>query len=384
MITAAEIQKKALLRYPEVLKDLLSGRRCFPLEIRSNKVLSKDFARMQVEIAEVYQFSRHRRGYGYTVQTESVNTRQHGLQDIPRAILFESSPDYLKFIGKEKEAAEILRHYAYIRDQLPQLDEWLCQHPLEILAYGAVWPELVIVCQWFMQHHQPHRYYIRELPVAVHTKFVESHKNILRPLLDQLIPQWIQADSGNFEKRYGLKSDPVMIRFRRLDPRTTNWPLPYDDLTVPAEQFARTPLPCRQLFIIENKMNFLTFPEVPEAIAIWGKGFALDALQAVSWLRQKNIHYWSDLDAQGFQMLARLRSIFPQTRPFLMDMALLEQYATFIVPGTPSPADLSTQLHPSELEVYTHLTQNNQRLEQERIHHHTIMGALRGGGEVHL
>ena len=228
--------------------------------------------------------------------------------------------------------------------------------------------------------------YIQRVPVVQRKDNRHSvvYDMPIRQLREQLIPQWIQADSGNFEKRYGLKSDPVLIRFRRLDPRTTNWPLPYDDLTIPAEQFARTPLPCRQLFIIENKMNFLTFPEAPEAIAIWGKGFALDALQAVSWLRQKNIHYWSDLDAQGFQMLARLRSIFPQTQPFLMDMALLEQYATFIVPGTPSPADLSTQLHPSELEVYTHLTQNNQRLEQERIHHHTIMGALRGGGKVHL
>ena len=380
MITAAEIRKKALHKYPEVVKALLAEASCFPLEIRSNKVLSKDFARMQLEIAEVYKFSRHRRGYGYVVQTEAVKTRQHGIQNIPKAIVFEDLTDYLKFVDKEKETTAILRQYALICKALPRLGSWLRQHPLEILEYAAAWPELITVCRWFVEHHEPDQYYIRELPVPVHTKFIESHKTILRPLLDQLIPQSVQPQEGNFEKRFGLKSDPVLIRFRRLDLQSTDWPLPYDDLTVPVEQFAQTPLPCRHLFIIENKMNFLAFPCLPGAIAIWGKGFALDALQPVSWLRQKNIRYWSDLDAQGFQMLARLRSLFPQTQSFLMDLSLLQQYAAFIVPGTPLSADLNAHLTPAEQAVYAHLIQHNHRLEQERIHQNTIIAALHKEG----
>ncbi len=322
---------------------------------------------MSKEIAEVFSASKDRKGYGYSVISEPVKTRQHGTQDIPKSIAFESLPDYLKFLNKEKEYCLMMENYSFIKSELPQLESWLRENPKSIIDNSDVWPGLLKVCQWFLNNFEPNKYYIRELPIAVHTKFIEENRTILRFLLDELVPDIIVPSENLFEKRYSLKYDQPLVRFRSLD--QSCWHIRYyDDLTVPIEHFTKNPINCSRVFIVENKMNFLAFPEVLESIAIWGKGFAVESLKNTHWLVDKEIYYWSDLDVQGFQMLSQLRSYFSQTQSFLMEMAVVEKYMNFIVQGTPTNAKLLPHLSDEEFEVYEFLLKNNYRLEQERIH----------------
>lgn len=366
MITVAEIQKKSERKYEEVLRDSLNGESCFPLEIRSNKVLSKDFIQMSKEIAEVLGGSKDRKGFGYSVVSETIKTRQHGIQDIPKSIVYETLDDYLKFIKKEKEFHVMMENYSFIKSELPQLEPWLKENPKAIINNANVWPGLVKVCQWFLLNFEPNKYYIRELPIAVHTKFIEENKGVLRVLLDELVPDLVNISENHFERRFFLKYDQPLIRFRSLD--KTCWiEGSYDDITVPIEQFILAELKCLRVFIIENKMNFLSFPEVPHSLAIWGKGFAIETLKNIQWLKDKQIYYWSDLDVQGFQMLSQLRSYFPQTKSFLMEMEVVEKYMDFIVQGTPTITELPSHLSDQEFEVYEFLSRNNYRFEQERI-----------------
>lgn len=367
MITAREIRDKAERKYLEVLQSLLQGENCFPLVIRSNKALSRDFVQMSQEIAAVYSASKDTKGFGYSVISEPVKTRQHGIQDIPRSIQFKSLSDYLKFLQKEKEHRMMIENYEIIKTALPQLNAWLVQNPKAIISNAAIWQDLLKVCAWFTHSFEPDRYYIRELPIAVHTKFIEENKAVLRLLLDELIPEHIVPAENHFEKRFRLKYEQPMIRFRSLDPNC--WSIGnYDDLTVAMEQFASNPIQCKRVFIIENKMTFLTFPATPHSIAIWGKGFAIESLKITDWLKEKEIYYWSDLDAQGFQMLSQLRSYYPQVQSFLMEMAIVEQYMDFVVPGTPTITGVLAHLSDEESRVYDFLSSNNFRLEQERIH----------------
>ncbi|MEC3963850.1 Wadjet anti-phage system protein JetD domain-containing protein [Flagellimonas halotolerans] len=375
MITAAEIQKKSERKYEEVLRDSLNGESCFPLEIRSNKVLSKDFIQMSREIAEVLGGSKDRKGFGYSVVSETIKTRQHGIQDIPKSIVYETLDDYLKFIKKEKEFHVMMENYTFIKSELPQLEPWLKENPKAIINNVNVWAGLVKVCQWFLLNFEPDKYYIRELPIAVHTKFIEENKGVLRVLLDELVPNLVNISENHFERRFCLKYDQPLVRLRSLDKAC--WiEGGYDDITVPIEQFMLTELKCLRVFIIENKMNFLSFPEVPHSLAIWGKGFAIESLKNIQWLKNKQIFYWSDLDVQGFQMLSQLRSYFPQTKSFLMDIKVLEMYKEFIVSGTVSKGNSLSHLSNEELEVFEHLFNNNFRLEQERIHQSLIIERL--------
>lgn len=366
MITASEIRKKSEGKYLEVLKSSLKGENCFPLIIRSNKALSKDFIQMGKEIAEVFSASKDRKGFGYSVISEPVKTRQHGTQDLPKSIAFESLPDYLKFLNKEKEYHLMMENYSFIKSELPQLKSWLRENPKAIIDNSDDWPGLLKVCQWFLNNFEPDKYYIRELPIAVHTKFIEKNRTILKFLLDALVPDIVVPSENLFEKRYSLKYDQPLVRFRSLDENC--WHVRYYyDLTVPIEQFTKNPINCSKVFIVENKMNFLTFPQTPFSIAIWGKGFAIESLKNTEWLHEKEIYYWSDLDVQGFQMLSQMRSYFPQTKSFLMEMTVVEKYMSFTVSGSPTNTELPSHLSDGELEVYEFLLTNNYRLEQERI-----------------
>lgn len=149
---ADEIRKKADRKYFEILQSSLRGEDSLPLTIRSDKRLSDDFAKMSREIAEVFSASKDRKGFGYSVISEPIKTRQHGIQDIPKSITFESQADYLKFLNKEKEYGVMMENYSFIKLGLPQLELWLIENPKAIIDSSDVWPGLLKVCQWFINN----------------------------------------------------------------------------------------------------------------------------------------------------------------------------------------------------------------------------------------
>jgi hypothetical protein len=54
-------------------------------------------------------------------------------------------------------------------------------------------------------------------------------------------------------------------------------------------------LPAPRIFITENEINGLAFPNLPDSIVIFGLGYALDRLAAASWMADRTIHYWDDI-----------------------------------------------------------------------------------------
>lgn len=365
MISVAEIRKKAEKLYPEVLKAALTGEAFFPRSIRADKRTSLDFTQMSQEIAALMAQSKDRKGYGYAVHYQSVKTRRHGYQDLPSDIVFECLGDYLKFLRKEKEYALFLENSARIEAQNPCLRDWLTQNVLSVVVNAGIWEDLLKVCNWFMHHFEANTYYIRELPIAVHTKFIEENKLILKNLLEMLIPEKLDLTEASFEKRFRLKFPQPVIRYR--SGRNVTQEMGYRDVAVPLDQFAETPLNCRGVFVVENLMNFLTFPLGDDDIAVWGKGFAIENLKEVGWLTPKPLFCWFDLDAQGFQMLSQLRGYFPQSASFLMNIQTLELFMAFAVRGTPSQVEVLSNLSPAEHQLFELLKKDTLRLEQERI-----------------
>jgi hypothetical protein len=365
MITLDEIKKKAYRAYPLFLKTKLLDQNFFPYVLRSDKTLSSDFVLMSKQIAALMSGSKDRIGYGYQVNTRSVRTRSHGIQDIPEEILFADEENYLKFIGKLNEFSAFLTNVQLIRNLMPILEEWIIQNPLAIISNDKKWSDLLKVCEWFVNHFEPQKYYIRELPISVHTKFIEDNKSVLCKMLDHLIPDKINHEENEFEKRYHLRYSQPLVRFRWLTLNSDE--AFFEDVSVPIDKFLSTPQPCRRIFIIQNKMNFLTFPNVPDSIAVWGKGFAIENLRDAAWLNEKEILYWSDLDAQGFQMLSQLRCYFPHTKAFLMDESFLTSFDEFIVRGTQLSTNALSYLNDIERSTFEKLKKQNIRLEQERI-----------------
>ena len=114
-------------------------------------------------------------------------------------------------------------------------------------------------------------------------------------------------------------------------------------------------------------MTFLTLPSVPRTVGIWGAGNAAALLHSVSWLADCELLYWGDLDAQGLEILARLREAFPNTQSLMMDIATLNRFRSLCIPGVAATAKQMRTLLPGEMEAYTTACSANLRLEQERI-----------------
>lgn len=364
MITPTEIKKKALRHYSTYLQSIVDDVRFSPIVIAGNKKPSDDIEKFEAEITELINNSKEKTGCGYVIEYQTVKTRKHGLQDLPVSISFQTESDYLRYINKEKDTHKFRADCSRILLQFPELKDWIVKYPNKVIEND--WKGLLKVCQYFKQTPQPHLY-IRELPIQVHTKFVEHNKGILQELLDIIIVEYVNVDQTRFEKRYGLKYDEPIVRFRVLDKSISNLHFSgIEDITVPVSQFSQINLPIQIVYIVENKMNLLSFPPRDKSIVVWGHGFGVDIMKDVEWLRNKKIYYWGDLDAHGFQILSEIRTHFSQVESFLMDRDTFDKYYEGDF-GSKSIVEKELCLTREENEVFKFLKENQFRLEQEKI-----------------
>jgi hypothetical protein len=110
----------------------------------------------------------------------------------------------------------------------------------------------------------------------------------------------------------------------------------------------------------------LTFPILRDSIVIWSHGFGVDIMKDVEWLKTKNIYYWGDLDAHGFQILSEIRSHFEQVESFLMDRDTFDSFYEGDK-GAETNVEKGLFLTSEEYDMFEHLKVNNLRLEQEKI-----------------
>ncbi len=146
------------------------------------------------------------------------------------------------------------------------------------------------------------------------------------------------------------------------------------DLSVPIEQFAQLDLLLDRVFITENKTNGLAFPQIKNAIVIFGLGYGVQSLKQVHWLNDCRIYYWGDIDTHGFAILSQLRSYFPKVESLLMDQQTLIECRPLWGEEPENKvhsSDSLAYLSEAELQLYKRLKsaywQPRIRLEQERV-----------------
>ena len=366
MITPTEIRKKAEKKYLAFLQSVVEGKTFDPVVIVGNKKPNDDMAMFEKELTELMEYSKERKGYGYTIEYQTVKTKKHGLQDIPTSICFLTEYDYLKFIGKEQITAHFRADIGKGLSELPELKDWISKYPNKVLDNHNVWDDILVVCKYFKTTPKP-QLYIRELPIQVHTKFIERNKGIIKELLDIIISEQVNTEATRFEPHFNLKYDEPIVRFRVLDKTISEkFFSGTNDISLPISQFKSIGISVHTVYIVENKMNMLTFPLKSDSIVLWGHGFGVDILKNVEWLRSKRIFYWGDLDAHGFLILSELRKHFPQVESFLMDR---ETFDAFFEndKGVETNVVGDLYLTSKERELFEYLKAFNFRLEQEKI-----------------
>ncbi|NOQ34337.1 MAG: hypothetical protein GQ569_00395 [Methylococcaceae bacterium] len=355
----------------------------FPLQIAlptiSAKALLTEFSKLQAAISTLREDSRK---HGYLINDKIINHRQLGEQKIPVAIEFENESVLLRYLGKTQEFDTFNSLATQTLAQYPSLLTWLLRYPFKLIKFSLVWQSLLRVCAYFEANPKPDCY-IRQLDIAtVDTKFIEQHKGILTELLDIILPLSARntAVSGlsnhGFERRYGLRYDLPLIRLRILDKALAIQNL--SDLTVTQQEFKALNLAAKTVFIAENKINGLAFPDVPDAIVIFGLGYAVDLLKDACCLQSAKLYYWGDLDTHGFAILSRLRGYYPQVQSLLMDEKTLQKFELMRVTEPENTAELGELANLTELEnkLFKFLQKHLIRLEQERISYTYLLQQL--------
>ncbi len=373
------MRDKALRHYVRFLEAHLAGEDFFPLELPFPKVkASDDYITVKAGVQTLLSDAKAKKGYGYSVATETRTMRRYGPQSLPSRIWIENETDFLKLIGKEVEFRRFKDAVRETHERVPQLLSWIEAYPKEVLRHLDKWTDLLEVCRYFLE--QPHpKLYMRELPIAVHSKFVEESKGILSRLLGHILPSDAMDEHETlFEKRFHLCYKEALIRFKVLDEQLVErYVLPVCDLSTPVSQFAPLNLSGHPFVMTENEMTFLTLPTLPNSFGLFGKGFAVEALASVTWLEKCPILYWGDLDAHGFQILSQLRGYFPNVVSLMMDEVTLQTFGGFKVAGTTSKVMALPNLTLEEAWVFDLLVKGEVRLEQERISHDYAVRELR-------
>lgn len=376
MITPKELRDKADKLFFKVSISHLKGEILFPLRIPSNKeITGSNFSEWKADIIPLHQQSKAEKGKGYSVVWKEKKIG--GIkQQVPQSIYFDGLEDYLFFINRQQDFEKIVRANELLTNRFPELKEWGNSNPAVLLDNDGKWDDLVKICDYFATNQPPHPYYLRELPIEIHSKFIEQNVAVIRKLLDTILPETaINKADNEFSARYYLKRINVFTQIRILDEKLKST-LRYDECALSLEDAAWLDWLPEKVFIIENKACFLSFPKVTNAVAIFGEGFKSRLSKDIPWLDKTSLYCWFDMDAAGFEMLNMIRSHHKHAKSFLMDLETYEKFKDFSVVNSYRQKELPF-LSLEENSLYRSLIQNKRRLEQERISQQYLVDQLK-------
>ena len=383
--TPADLRKQLdkLWNRGDLLASLVTGDSLFP---RRLIVKGPRSAEMTERFDDVKAWIGNLQGIPhYRVEMREFRHRLMGTNSIPAEVWIDHFDEAIAILGKRREITRFHSIIDWTRQSQPSLLNWLIRRPVRGLKLHDEWSRLLDIVCWMQDHPSPN-VYLRQVDIpGVHSKFIEAHRGVLTQLLDTaLSPEGIDfsaAGVNQFAKRYGFRDKTLRIRFRTLNSTNTQQAaIDGQDVTLDAETFSQLDYPVNRVFITENEINFLSFPEVRTGMVIFGAGYGFDMLRNANWLSRCKMYYWGDIDTHGFAILDQLRSCFEHAESFLMNReTLLEFESHWGEEKNQTQRDLP-RLNADERSLYDDLRDNrirkNLRLEQERISYSWVTNAL--------
>jgi hypothetical protein len=343
----------------------------FPLRGPAASMIGERLGEVQQWAKEWEQASRG----PLRVEYKKVGGRYVGANMIPFRAWIDGYDQAWALLGVAAEVGRFANLAEQARTSCPRVLPFLTRHPMKALRLHDRWDQILATVRWIDQRQVPGMY-LRQVDVpGVDTKFLERHRGVLAELLDlQLDQERIDPDAADFEGRYRFRGKPAYVRFRCA---TGNG---FSELTVRADEFTARPPGIRRAYVVENEITYLAFPCAPDAIVIWGRGYAVPVLEPLAWLFETDVVYWGDIDTHGFAILDRLRQRFSHVRSMLMDRTtLLAHRSQWVVESSPSTVGL-TCLDAEETALYRDLVADalgpSVRLEQERVRFAAIEQAM--------
>ena len=384
--TPADIKALLLRRWQrgQILASSLTQDSLFPLRLPikgpTSAQISADFGAARDWIAD---WSNQK---SIPIEWRTFSHRLFGDNQMPSAAIIPDAEPAVKILGTRREWETHQDMVARCRDSFPELLDWLAKRAIPALELAPDWQAILAVVAWVRDHPRSGQF-LRQIDApGVHTKLVEKHRGVISELLERVLPADAIDESARgasgFARRYGFRDKPERIRIRFLDPTCAIAPARLGlDLTLDAAAFAALDPPVENVFITENEVNFLAFPDSPRSLVIFGSGYGWSALSASSWLHRRTIHYWGDIDTHGFAILDQLRSCLPHVRSMLMNREIfLKHRDLWTTEPNPVRHELP-RLTAEEKSTLEALKANSgvtaPRLEQEKLPFSMLQSTLR-------
>ena len=397
--SSAWSDKKSLLSQLEklwnkglLLEETVCSSSLFPKRLLfktpDSKALSYDFDAVRCWVADIQKLK------GFRIVYKTVRHPVIGENRVPVEVWLDTLETAIALLNKQKQISAYSELYEQTKRHTPELIKWVKHYPLKALGLADVWPKLLDFVRWSQQHPRPD-IYLRQVSLpGIDSKFIEQHRPVLAALLDLALTEeqidYTKTGIKQFEQRYGFRSKPEKIRFRLLDTGLTLLPPLLhgadNDISITANDFqqlhqnAEFATHIKRVFITENEINFLSFPEQKNSLVIFGSGYGFDALAKAQWLSQLAVFYWGDIDSHGFAILDQLRNKFPHVKSLLMDQTTLIKHREFWGDETKPENRELQRLTSSEQNLYQALLDNHYaehlRLEQERVDYKYLLGVL--------
>jgi len=353
--------------YEDTLKRIIRGEEFQPIRLRGGKKKPDTTHALHQAIQGFLAYEKKDDRLGWLVTWEPWFSRKLGNQRWPAEIIISTEEDLVFILRKEEEII-------YFRQQLQSLiawnnkiSHWLETQPAQVLKDRSEWKNICAVLDVLL-HQDCRGFYLRNLPVPVHTKFIENHRSVIASLLCHFEPAKYPTRINDLEKAIGLRKKPALFPLRWLDEEMARqYTAGYDVLALTPDALKRSSWDLREIWVVENETNLYLLPFRQKALALCGMGYSLHELSDIPLFSQSTLIYWGDLDEDGFIMLEMFRKYYPHAQSALMDsQTVLHHYNEIEVINYRFSRHIEG-LREKEKDGYRSLLEKKGRIEQERL-----------------
>lgn len=381
MTKVDEIRKAARNKWKEFLAAEITGTSFLPWYYKGAKSDKKACYETQRKIAELLiTNSKDYIGKGYKLKTAETSTKLYGTQSEIIELYADEKADFIYLAGKEKE-------YKNFINAMNALDEFASKNNFSLKEWEKkniaelekdrdevdFFHSLLLSLKWLLDNPDS-KIYIREIPVSVHSKFIENNSKLLASLYSEIKSV---EPNDDLITLCGLKEKEALIRFRISSIKREETAIPLSAFNNLDKEIDLSDI--KRAIVIENEIVYLTFPQAQDSLVIFGSGFQATLLQNAHFLDRLKLFYFGDIDEHGFMILSLFRKAHTKTKSFLMDKATYEEFSIFSVKGSKENSDITEENLTEEEIALLHLlkkSKDNNRLEQERISQAYIISKL--------
>lgn len=354
--------------YDMYLRSYILGRPFERIVLRGGKQRPDSTISLHESIRFLNSLEKKEGKLGWTIEWETWKSKKLGNQQWPVSICVQKPEDLLYLIDKQNEFVLFSKTVSAILNKKPELRDWLSASPELVLNYRDHWFSIFSVID-FLINNDLSGYYLRNIPVPVHTKFIETNKSVILSLLRFLAPTRFDSINLTFEETLGIKQKPYLFTIRWLDKDMAKSYLQgIEVFGLSAEELRKQNWQLEEIWVVENETALYMLPTIKGAFVICSKGKALSLLGDIPMFSSSKLYYWGDLDEEGFSMLNDFRSMYPHTTSRFMNLESIQSHIEHLeVQPKFYRKESIPLLNSQESAAFDLLVQKNGRLEQEKI-----------------